>query len=161
MLTSCRWDYFGPSGFLRRSYTQPKRRLPIDRLISLGISQNVVHRCRKERCRGLGVLSMFRDLQVEALGASLVDGYVAPMWRVTLMRVSAEGPLRYQGPASRTVAESHIPTSATKGGCPTGEPIALPGRPMNGRGIDRGYRASAARTGGRFRYAPASCDCGS
>src|SRR5215472_15298929 len=68
--------------------------------------------CRKERCRGLGVLSMFRDLQVEALGASLVDGYVAPMWRVTLMRVSAEGSLRYQGPASRTVAESHIPTSA-------------------------------------------------
>src|SRR5262249_11557195 len=26
-LTSCRWDYFGPSGFLRRSYTQPEEKI--------------------------------------------------------------------------------------------------------------------------------------
>jgi hypothetical protein len=32
---------------------------------------------------------------------------------------------------------------------------------MNGRGIDRGHRASVTRSCGRFRYAPASCDCGS
>src|SRR5262249_44052311 len=56
-LTSCRFDCFGPSGFLRCSYTEPEEKIahrPINLARNLAKSCTS-NPCRKARCCGLGL----------------------------------------------------------------------------------------------------------
>ena len=55
------------------------------------------------------------------------------VWKPSGQRYFSEG----VGPNAPMPAAPE-PAPAPPKGCPTGEPIPLPGRPMNGRGIDRG-----------------------